>query len=193
MDHNRTGKYLLLLLPMLLAVGVGQELIQNGDFENSLTHWTVEHNNNQGTWQAITGPGYHPDPDYEAYVYKYDRYYTRITQTVDIPSTMVKFSGSARLYAEHLSGSGYYAYATLTVQYLNSSGTELGKTMFACKTANCTMGSTATRHVVAVTSPDWEDYEFVVAGELMHLPGVNPGNVARIAVCLESYGTGCTG
>ena len=186
-------KYVLLLLPMFLVIGFGQELLQNGDFEDSLDFWTVEQNNNQGSWAANCSTGHHPDPDMEAYVYKYDRYFARIKQTVDIPNTNLQFSASSRLYARHISGTGYYAYAAIILEYVNSHGGLLGRTMIIQKTPNCNLGNTSVLHLIVVSSTNWEDYDFIIADELANLPGVNPAEVAKITVNLESYGTGRSG
>ncbi len=186
-------KYVLLLLPMFLVIGLGQELIQNGDFENALNFWTTETNHNQGSWEVSRSTTHHPDPDYEVYVYKYDRYHARIKQVVDMPTTNADFSASAKLYSRHISGTGYYAYATVILAYLDASGTEMGKTMIISKTANCNLQSTPTQHLIVVTSTDWEDYEFNIADELGNLSGVNPSDVAKVCVYLQSYSTGRSG
>ncbi len=186
-------KHILLLITVLLAAGIGQELIQNGDFEDSLNFWTVEFDNNQGTWAVTCSTSHHPDPDNEVLVYKYDRYYARIHQTVDVPNHNLRFSASAKLNAAHLSGTGYYAYSAVMLEYQNSGGTALGKTMIINKTANCNLQSTPTRHLIVVTSSDWEDYGFLLVDELANLSGVNPADIAKVSVHLESYGTGRSG
>ena len=186
-------KHVLLLLTMFLVIGFGQELIQNGGFEDSLRYWTVEYDNNQGNWYVGRATNHHPDPDFEVYVQKYDRYYSRLKQAVNIPTTNVNFSASVKLYARHISGTGYYAYATLILQYQNSGGVQLGRTMIVQKTANCNLQSTPTQHLITVTSTDWEDYDFNIADELANLTGVNPALVAGITVHLQSYGTGRSG
>jgi hypothetical protein len=186
-------KLILLMIPVLFVVTTGQELLQNGDFEDSLDYWTVESNNNEGSWSVTVGPAHHPDPDNEVYVHKYDRYHARIRQTADMPSLNVRFSASAKLNAAHLSGTGYYAYATVTLEYRNSSGGNLGRTMIIQKTPNCNLTNGPTQHLIVVTSADWEDYEFLLADELTNLSGVNPAEVARVTVWLESYGTGRSG
>ncbi len=186
-------KYVLFLLPIFLCVGFSQELFQNGDFEDSLDFWTIEHDNNQGNWAVNCSTGHHPDPDYEAYVRKYDRYYARIRQTVDVPNTDLQFSASAKLEATHLSGTGYYAYSAVVLEYQNASGVALGKTVIINKTPNCNLQNTSTQHLIVVTSSNWEDYGFLLVDELTHLSGVNPADIAKVSGYLESYGTGRSG
>ena len=121
---------MLLLVPLVLGLATAQNLLKNGDFEDSLKFWTQEQNNAQGEYEISRNTNHQPDADYEVYVYKYLQFYARIKQTVDIPScTDVRFHASARLLASTGGTTGYYAYATVSLDYLNSSGTALGRTM----------------------------------------------------------------
>ncbi len=114
------SKCILLLLPVFLVIGFGQELIQNGDFEDSLRYWAVEVDSNQGNWAVNCSSGYHPDPDSEVCVHKHNRWYARIKQTAAIPSTDVDFSASAKLNAWHLAGSQNWAYSAIVLEYQNA-------------------------------------------------------------------------
>jgi len=181
----------VLLVCFFLVIGLGEELVQNGDFENSLSHWEVDYNNNMGSWQARVDTSYHPDSDHEVYVYKYDRHYAKIRQTVDLPSTdaPILFSTSAKLYSRKISGSNYYAYATLTLLYLNSAGSSMGKTMIVHKTPLCNLQNTPEQHIIEAVSTGWEYYTFNIWDELANLPGVNAPEVAKIRIELEGHCT----
>ena len=175
------------------TAGTDQELVQNGDFESELDYWTEEVNNNQGSHSITRSTSYRPGPDYSVRVYKYMRYFARLYQVVDIPSTDVRFSGQARLIASKGTANGYYAYAALILDYRNSAGGSLGRTMILKKVGSYFPENTPTQHIVNVTSNEWEDYSFSIADELDNLTGVDPNEVAAISVILESYGTGATG
>ncbi|MBN2537571.1 hypothetical protein JXB37_04785 [candidate division WOR-3 bacterium] len=190
-------KIVFLLVAALVAAVPGraaaQELIRNGRFEDSLDYWTVEYNNAQGSWEVSAGPDYHPDPDNELYVMKSYQYYARARQAASVSSTELLFAGSARLAAMTGGTSGYYAYATLALEYQDAGGVLLGRTMFIHKAGSCTLATTPTQHVVEVDSGVWNDFELLVDAELDGLPGINRNDIARVAVVLESYGTGRTG
>ena len=176
-----------------LVPAFGQELIRNGDFEDSLAFWNVTYNNVQGTWGAATSAAYDSDPDNEVCVYKAYRYSTRACQTIDVSSTRLRFAGSARLQALVGTTSGYHAYAAVSLEYLDSADTVLGRTMVIKKTPNCTLQNTATQRLIPVAGSEWVDYELDVEREIESLPGVNPNDIAGISVVLETYGNGSTG
>ena len=182
-----------LLLSVFLTTGFGQQLVRNGDFEDSLNYWTLEVNNNQGSYSVKCDTVYQPDPDYEVRVYKSMRYSALLKQTVDLPSTNVQFSASAKLIATKGSSASYYAYAALTLQYRNAADSVLGNTMIVKKIGNYNPVSDSGRHVINVTSSAWEDYSFLLADELESLPGINPADVARVTIYLQAYGNGSSG
>jgi hypothetical protein len=183
----------LLIASVLLLTAYGQELIQNGQFEDNLTGWTVEYDSADGTWSVATGPDYQPDPDNEINVSKTMKYFARAFQAVDVPTTELEFSFSSRLFASFAGGSGYYAYATVALEYLNSSGDLLGRTMFVNKVGYDSLENTSTQHLMVVTDTIWQDYWTLVTDELASLPGVNPADIARARVVLEAHGNGASG
>ena len=86
------------VIPVLfIGVCLASNFVVNGNFELPLTNgWTQYISNGYG---GITrGTGYHPDPDYEAYVYRQGSGglgggYERLYQTIDIviPLTYIDF------------------------------------------------------------------------------------------------------
>ncbi|MEO0078683.1 MAG: hypothetical protein ABIK86_06780, partial [candidate division WOR-3 bacterium] len=62
-----------LLSVMLLVFGpaLGQNMITNGDFEQDLSVGWTQNPVGAGTHTFDRGTGYHPDPDYEAYLQQY--------------------------------------------------------------------------------------------------------------------------
>jgi hypothetical protein len=189
-----TRRCLLCLLGLAIGLAVGQELVQNGGFEDSLDCWTIEYLSPYGTWEVSAGPGHHPDPDYECYVSKDYGTYARARQTVDVSSCALLFTGSSKHQTIVGSASGYYAYATLTLEYRNSSGAVLGQTMFVQTTENCTLTNTATTHLITFDDTLWHDHEMLVDDEIAtNLPGVDRGDVAKVSVALEANGNGRTG
>lgn len=185
-------KYLLILFALTL-LAPGQELIRNGDFEDGLEAWLEQFDNPQGTYEIAVDTIYHPDPDNEVRIYKYMRYFARLSQAVDIPGTDLLFSGSAQLRASKGSTSGYYAYAALILEYLDSDEQPLGRTMILNKVGTYDPQNTPTQSVHLVTSSDWEQYELALSDELARLTGISPADVTGINVILESYGTGASG
>ena len=183
----------LSLLILTLGLATGQELLRNGGFEDSLNYWTVEYNSSSGSWDVSTGVEHQPDPDHELYVMKAYRYYARVVQTVDVSSTALLFSGEARLETTVGSASGYYAYATVTLEYKNASGTVLGRTMIIKTTPNCTLETTPTCRLHVVDTTRWAGFEMLIDDELDSLPGINRSDVTCVSVILESWGNGRTG
>jgi hypothetical protein len=189
-----TRRCLLCLLGLAMTLAVGQELVQNGGFEDSLDYWTIEYLNTYGTWEVSAGPDHQPDPDKECYVGKDYGTYARARQAVDVSSCALLFTGSSKHQTTVGSASGYYAYSTLTLEYQNSSGTVLGQTMFIQATESCTLTNTATTHLITFDDTLWHDHEMLVDDEIAdNLPGVDRGEVAKVSIVMEAYGTGRTG
>jgi hypothetical protein len=185
-------KLLFLLLAAALAA-LGQELVQNGRFEDSLAHWTLDVDSTEGSWLAASGPDHDLDPDCEAYVWKLLRYRTRLSQTVTLATTVTRFAARLRLSAYIASDTDYYAQAALVLDYLDADSSLLGSTLIVRKTSRSPLTNTPTRHLIEPPDEEWHDFEFVIADELANLPGVNSADVARIAVRLDAYGTGVGG
>lgn len=181
----------LLLLSSLLAVGLGQELVKNGGFEDSLRFWTKDVNNT-GTSTITLDPTYHPDPDTEVQLYQYMANYTALEQTIVLPGPLVRFSASAKLEATTAGGAGYYAYGAIVLKYLDSADAVLGNTIIYRSVAY-TPQNTSTQHVIQAPSANWENYNFLLWDELTYLPGIDPFKVAKVKVRLEAVGNGKTG
>lgn len=184
-------KICLLAFSALLTVCLGQELVRNGGFEDSLQYWT--RSNEGGTSTVTLDPNYDPsDPDLEVYLYQYYASYTRLDQTINVPGPLVRFSASAKLEATTAGGAGYYAIASIILQYLDSADNNLGSTMIYRAYAY-TPQNTSTQHVIQAPSTNWERYEFLLADELTNLPGIDPAKVAKINIRLEAAGNGRSG
>jgi hypothetical protein len=186
-------KRAFLIVSALLASAFGQELIQNGGFESELTAWTVEYDSPDGEWTVTVGPEYQPDPDSEVCINKKMKYYAHASQTVDVPTTELEFSFSSKLFSSFAGGSGYYAYATVALEYLNSSGGLLGRTMVVNKVGYDSLENTSIQHLIPVTDSAWHDYWLLVTDELAYLPGLNPADIARVRVLLDAHGNGASG
>jgi hypothetical protein len=182
----------LLLLILALGLGLGADLVRNGTFEGNLQYWNVEYDSpdSSGVWQVLIGTAYDPDPDKEVYIYKFNRNYARIRQTVTPTTLNAQFSASAKLLATELTGMGWWAYASVTIEYRGQFNVLLGRTMIIRKTPWCTIRDDSTRHLIVVTSDGWENYSFNLAEELLNLPGVNPNDIATIDLVLESVSIG---
>jgi hypothetical protein len=132
------------------------------------------------------GTGYEPDPDYEAYVYKYSGGYTKLWQTLDISSVdSFSFSIKAKLYAYDNNADAYcWGGAAVIIAYLNSSGTQLGATRVCRFTTPCPWSNTSTLHLIPAADTLWHTYSFNLRTELANLPGVVPSQVKKVTVAL---------
>ena len=184
---------LILILTVFALAASGQELVRNGDFENGFTHWEQDLINNQGSYEITRSTGYRPGPDYSARVYKYMRYYARLQQIVELPSTDVRFSVDAKLLASKGPTSGYYANAAIILEYMNAGHSIIGHTAILKSVGNFNPGSFPNQRYQYITSNDWETYEFDLNDELARLTGINPAHVTAIRLAIEAYGTGATG
>lgn len=178
---------LVLLVPLVLGLASAQSLLTNGDFEQEITvGWTYA-DSGYGTHLADRNVAYHPDPDYEAHAYQYDNPgWARLSQRVDAPGVMLELSFWAKF--EEVGGtSTCWPAACFQVCYLDGSDVLLGETRYYYSTyANWTPSPTLSLY--RITNPDWAEYTLTIADELStNLPGVNPGDVARIEVALLSY------
>ncbi|MBM3322646.1 hypothetical protein FJY69_04130 [candidate division WOR-3 bacterium] len=175
----------LLLVPALLGLAAGQNLLVNGDFEQLLTTgWTATQG---GSGYGVTDrqTHYHPDPDYEARDSLYaGAGWRRLAQRVNVSSVVLDVS----FWAKFQIGGGSstcWPVACVVVGYYNATNTLLGETRFYYHNSYCTWTSSSTLHLIEVTNPDWTRYSFNVAEELaQNLPGVNPAQVQRVEVAL---------
>lgn len=177
----------ILLAALLFSVGLGQQLLVNGDFELPLTTGWVHSDSGYGTHTSDRSVNYQPDPDYEAMSYQYDNPgWCRLGQTVDVPSPVLALS----FWASFEQGGGTstcWPAACFSVRYLDGSGTPLGETRYVYSTYADWVPS-ATFSIIRITNPAWSEYDLDIAQELAdNLPGVNPGDVAKVEVALYSY------
>ena len=185
---------LILVLSAFSIAAFGQELVRNGGFEDGLAHWTEEVNNDQGSYEITRCTTYRPDPGYALRIHKYMRYFARLSQVVETPSPdRILFSAAAKLIATKGATSGYYAYAAVILEYQDAAGSALGRTWLMKKVGDYDPQSSPTEHYIFTSSDIWEDYTFLLSDELANLSGVNPAEVARVGIYLESYGTGSSG
>jgi hypothetical protein len=182
---------LLALLPLVAALAIGQNLLVNGDFEQDLTvGWTTT-TGGSGYGLSTRSTGYDPDPDYEAMDSLYAGAGWRLcSQTVDAPGVMLNLEFWAK-FAIGGGSSTCWPVACITVGYLDAADNQLGETRFYYHNSYCTWVPSATLSLHEVTNPDWSQYDMNVADELSaNLPGVNPGDVAKIRVGLYNYTAG---
>ncbi|MBA7487032.1 hypothetical protein ES707_22594 [subsurface metagenome] len=180
-------KYLIMTLVMWGFV-FAVPFLTNGNFEEPLTTGWFQ-TTSGGNTAILRNTNYDPDPDYEAYVYKGSGDgFTKLHQTVDIPTTDLEFSVNAKLYASSTS-STCWAGAAVVISYLNDSDFLLGKTMLCARSYACPWIDTDTRHIIAVTDSLWHNYVFNVDNELVNLNGVNPSDIKKIQVALFGQAT----
>jgi hypothetical protein len=136
-----------------------------------------------GKWRFVSVT-YHPDADYEVRVEKGDGSgFAKLFQTVNIPTTDLDFSCSAKMWAYDNHATAWCG-AAVWISYLNASNTLLGETMICMRSTQNPWNNTSTRHVIPVTDSLWHSYSFNINNELTNLPGVNPSQIAKIQVAL---------
>jgi hypothetical protein len=178
-----------LFVALSATVLLGQELLVNGGFEQSLsTGWTSQQGG-VGTVTFDRSTTYQPDADYEARDSLYDGPgWGRLIQTVTVPSAALSFSCSAN--PEVIGGLiTCWPASAICIEYRNSASVLLGETRYAKWGAGCTWASSSTLHLIDRNSQlGWEHYGFNVADEIAaNLPGVNPTQVARVSVSLYTW------
>lgn len=175
---------------LLISFIFNQQLILNGNFEDSLNYWQI--NRGYGTSELNVSPYHHPDPDKEVYLYKYDADYIRIFQIINIPHIYLNFSFSGKLLARELNPStNYFAFASLNLEYLDENDNYLGRTMFIYKTPHCPLISTPNQHLIEITDTLWNNYNLNIFEEFANLPGINPFAVRKIKIVLLDSTDGC--
>lgn len=181
----------MLLGLVVLSAGFGTELVRNGDFELAPdSGWQVE------VWGEFPDTGncrlrwqhsFNTDRDFEVMLHKMLHQGMRLVQEVEIPTTELEFSVSARLTSKTERDS-LYAAAAVCVEYLDRRDTVLGETRIYSATRGCDWTSGPFLHLVrAPDSLHWYDYRFNVEDELALLTGVNPDSVRSIRVGLLSF------
>ena len=184
----------IVILLINLCIGSAAVLLTNGDFEQNLNVGWMEVVQGQETGDTIDrNVSFHPDPDFEVRVKKYDAAYARLYQTVDIATTDLEFSVDAKLVAyEYTPGDIRWATASIVLEYRNDQDSALGQTRICYNSPHCPYTNTATFHMIeAIDTTNWHTYAFNVDDELVNLPGVYPPDIARIEVSLYDTTDGC--
>ncbi|MBN2619989.1 hypothetical protein JXB22_02775 [candidate division WOR-3 bacterium] len=181
------------VLIVMIGVCMGANYVVNGDFEQAFTvGWTEYSPDSYGYFSR--GTSYDPDPNYEAYGYRYGSGgqgggYDMLHQTFDIPIIDFDFSANIKLDAWD-SGSSWCG-AALAVYYRNASNTVLGVTRICRISAGCPWSNTAVQHSIYASDTNWHNYSFNIEDELQNLSGVNPDAVARITIALIDTSYNC--
>jgi hypothetical protein len=175
-------KYIITIL-LGAAIAHAGVLLTNGDMELDLgTGWSQASSGASVTINRATT--YDPDPDYEAQVYKGSGSgYARLFQIVNIPTTDLEFSVSAKIYA-YDNHSTAWCGAGVIISYLNENGSLLGDTRICMLSTQCPWSNSPTRHIIQTTDSMWHNYAFNIDNELADLSGVNPSLVKKIGVAL---------
>jgi hypothetical protein len=176
---------------MLVSIAAASNYIQNGDFEQAL---------NVGWTQIMAGGGttinrgttYHPDSDYEIYVYKATGTtgYAQLWQIAEIPTCNIDLTFSAKLYAWD-NYNGAWAGAAVRIEYLDDSDVSLGETRVCRWSYDCPWTNAADCHIIQVADSNWHDYDFNLLDELNNVPAVNPDEVAKIKITLNAQVVHC--
>lgn len=181
---------IVVLACLALSVGLAQELLVNGGFEQDLsTGWTQA--SNGGTPFFDRSADYEPDPDYEAQAYLYSGSgWLRLSQMVAAPHTVLDLSFRASF---QLGGgsSSCWPVGAFSVGYYDAGNTLLGETRFYYHNSYCDWVAGPTLSLHNVDNPGWMLYTLNLADELSeHLPGVDPDAVARVQVGPYAYTSG---
>jgi hypothetical protein len=172
----------ILLMSLLAVVGFGQNLLTNGDFEQDLSiGWTQS---GYGVYYMDRQTGYNPDPDYEAFDSLYGYGFGKLNQIVDAPGITLSLDFWAKF---ELGGgsSSCWPVAAVTVGYYDADNVLLGESRIYYHNEYCTWTPSGTLSLIPITTPDWTLYTLDIAQEISsNLPGVNPGDVAKVGVAL---------
>ncbi len=174
-----------LLFSSLLA----QELVVNGDFEQPLSvGWLFDTTGGYITIDRYTYP--HPDPDYEAYVYKLYTGYASIYQIVNLPDLNLDFSFSAR-FRKKEGSSTCWPVSAVIIGYLDQNSNLLGETRVYYPSPYCNWQAGPTLHLVLVSDTFWNFYSFNIRQDIVqNLPGVDTARVRKAKVSLYAYNSG---
>ena len=184
---------MLLALFVMAGIGLGDQLLINGDFEQPIdVGWTDTVVGSTGsslfTWCDTLGQ---PTPGYAACVYKTLASYAALGQTVAIPNANVVFEWDGRLRIGGGS-STCWPTAAFLINYQKLDGTSLGNTRFYLHDQYNTWVVSDTMNLIEVNTPEvWAHYTLNVADEIAdRLPGINAADVAKVRIELFSYDNG---
>lgn len=182
---------ILLVVPLLVGFVAGQNLLDNGDFEQVLsTGWTTSQGGlGSHIVERLTYPD--PDPDYEAHVRQYDGSgFTKLLQLVDVAGPDLEFS----FWASWNYGNGSstcWPVASVFLEYYDHRGLWMGETRWYYHSVYCNWQSASNRNLINISDPGWMQYTLNVQQELEdNLPGVNAANIRKVGVALYSYTSG---
>ncbi len=181
-------KMLAVLGLFLLAYAEPIELINNGDFENPLTTgWQQDINNVRGSSEIIRDVGYDADQDYEARVYKDQSNSAALFQTISMPSLDLEFKADY-CFSAVASDAQVQGVAAISVEYLDSQGKTLGKSIFYASAPADMLSSDAVTAAYPVEMGAWANRSFNIQNALADLPGLNADLIAQIKVSLLTQG-----
>lgn len=184
------------ILFVIVSMSSAGALLTNGDFEDSLhIGWSLYINYPLAGYDTLDrGTSFYPDPDYEVKFRKFDNYYARLYQTVEIPSTDLEFSADAEIRALEYDSIGgtSWAVAAIRLTYLDEVDNILGETRICHMSPHCPWVNSSTVHLIEVTYPDsFYTHTLYINDELANLPGVNPLEIVKIKVELYDTTNGC--
>jgi len=183
-----TKTCLICLLGLAVSFAVGQELLENGDFEQDLSiGWTFT-DSGAGTHTYDRATGYDPDPDYEAHTYQYDNPgWARLGQKVECPPGCILSLSFKAKFTELGGTSSCWPAACFVVCYYDDAQVLLGETRYYYSTY-ATWTPSPTLSLYQASDQEWHEYTLETETELAEkLTGVNPEDVAYIEVALFSY------
>jgi hypothetical protein len=189
----KNWKAVWLSLALLCGMASARELLVNGNFEDpARTTWrwdTFGVANDTGDCHLWQSYYYDPDLDREVCVHKTLHQWAMLSQTVEIPSTNLNFSASAKFFAKtERPDTGYYACANVILSYMDVNDSLLGETRIYVHTGGCDWASTPVLHLIdAPDSTHWHNYAFNVNDELDNLTGVSRSDVTKIRVGVWTY------
>ncbi len=185
----------VLLAAGAVSLGRAQELIINGAFELDInTGWSIDSIEGMTPYYDTLDRAidFHPDPDYEARIKKYDSAHAMLYQIFNVGTTNLAFGITAKLYAVEYNPAGtYFAAAAVVLSYMNDSSAVLGETRICYKTGHCTWANSSILHLIEAPDTNWNTYSFNVDDELANLPGVNPLDIAKVKIALFDTTNGC--
>jgi hypothetical protein len=176
---------MMMLLPLLLVVGFGQQLLTNGGFEQDLSVGWIQELSGGGTQQIARDANYCPDLDMEAMAYQNaGPGWVRLSQMVDVPGVAVTLSFQAK-FEIYGASSTCWPVAAVVVGYYDANSALLGETRYYCHDQYCNWTPSGRLSLINITAPDWLTYNLDVAQEVSeNLPDVDPGAVSKVAIAL---------